>query len=107
FVTGAGDVVRGGGRVVKNVAGFDLTRLVAGSWGTIGALTEVTVRLHAKPEVDETIALALPSWDLAPVAAMLRAAPFVPFACEILNAALGARLGLPAPTALIRLAGNA
>jgi glycolate oxidase FAD binding subunit len=60
FVSGSGDVVRGGGRVVKNVAGFDLVRLAVGAWGTIGAFTEVTVRLRALPEADVTVALALP-----------------------------------------------
>ena len=44
-MTGQGDIVRGGGRVVKNVAGFDLTRLGALSpQGTLGVITEVTVR---------------------------------------------------------------
>jgi glycolate oxidase FAD binding subunit len=51
-VTGSGDVVQAGGRVVKNVAGFDLVRLHTGAWGTLGAITEVSVRLHAIPEVD-------------------------------------------------------
>src|SRR5690242_19679969 len=59
FVTGDGIVVRGGGRVVKNVAGFDLTRLVTGSWGTLGVITEATVRLHARPQADESIMLTL------------------------------------------------
>src|SRR5919199_245968 len=58
FVTGTGAVVRGGGRVVKNVAGFDLVRLVIGAWGTLGVLTEITVRLRARPEIDETVAVA-------------------------------------------------
>ena len=49
FVNGRGDVVRGGGKVVKNVAGFDLSRLLTGSWGTLGVITEVTVRLYACP----------------------------------------------------------
>jgi glycolate oxidase FAD binding subunit len=47
-VTGLGDIVRPGGRVVKNVAGFDLTRLLVGSWGTLGVITEVTVRVRAR-----------------------------------------------------------
>lgn len=54
FVDGTGAVVRAGGRVVKNVAGFDLTRLMVGSWGTLGVITEVSVRLRARPAVDET-----------------------------------------------------
>src|SRR5215207_1736091 len=59
-VTGTGDVVRGGGRVVKNVAGFDLTRLMVGAWGTLGVLTEISVRLRGLPEHEITIALPLP-----------------------------------------------
>ncbi len=59
-VTGTGDLVRAGGRVVKNVAGFDLVRLMVGAWGTLGAITETTVRLRALPERDETLAIAAP-----------------------------------------------
>src|SRR5918993_3263613 len=58
-VTGDGAVVRCGGRVVKNVAGFDLTRLFTGSGWTLGVITEVSVRLRALPQVDETYAIAI------------------------------------------------
>lgn len=47
-VTGRGDVIRPGGRVVKNVAGFDLTRLMIGAWGTLGVITEVTLRVRSR-----------------------------------------------------------
>jgi len=59
FVDGTGAIVRGGGRVVKNVAGFDLTRLLVGSWGTLGVITEISVRLRARPAVDETWSVAI------------------------------------------------
>lgn len=46
-VTGRGEVIRAGGRVVKNVAGFDLTRLMTGAWGSLGVITEVTLRVRS------------------------------------------------------------
>jgi glycolate oxidase FAD binding subunit len=47
-VLGTGDIVRPGGRVVKNVAGFDLTRLMIGAWGTLGVITEITLRVRSR-----------------------------------------------------------
>ena len=61
-VTGTGDIVRAGGRVVKNVAGFDLTRLFTGAWGTLAVITEATVRLRARPERDEIARDRAPRW---------------------------------------------
>jgi len=58
-VSGAGERFRGGGRVVKNVTGYDLPKLLAGSWGTLAVLTEVTVRVHPAPETERTLLLAL------------------------------------------------
>jgi glycolate dehydrogenase FAD-binding subunit len=111
MVTGNGDVVRAGGRVVKNVAGFDLARLMTGAWGTLGAITEVTVRLRAKPEVDRTLAVAIePSAeDVASRAwRWLRASPFTPLAAELCSAALARRIGAgDATVLLLRLGGNA
>ena len=108
-VTGAGDVVRGGGRVVKNVAGFDLTRLMVGAWGTLGVLTEVSVRLRALPERDTTVALALPNAvpALAALLMQLRTAAVVPLALEMVTSALSARLGIADTAAImVRFAGN-
>ncbi len=55
LVTGDGRVVRPGGRVVKNVAGFDLTKLAAGSFGAFGVITSATFRLRAVPRADTTL----------------------------------------------------
>jgi glycolate oxidase FAD binding subunit len=53
-----GVVARGGGKVVKNVAGFDLPRLFCGSLGTLGLIAEVVFRLHPLPEASATVVLA-------------------------------------------------
>ena len=107
-VTGNGEVVRAGGRVVKNVAGFDLARLFTGAWGTLAVITEATVRLRARPERDESVALPVPDEGaLADWLARLRALPFSPLALEMVSAPLAARLGLDrAALLLARLGGN-
>lgn len=107
--TGRGELVRGGGRVVKNVAGFDLVRLQVGAWGTLGVITEATVRLRALPEADETLALPLPDDPpaLRATLAALRSGPYTALAAELISAALAARLGLgTAGCILVRLGGN-
>jgi len=108
-IMGLGDVVRAGGRVVKNVAGFDITRLLTGSRGTIGAITEVSLRLRARPAVDETLVVTLgQKGSVRDTLSALRGWTSMPMAAELLTPRTAAALGLPAAlTLLLRMGGNA
>jgi glycolate oxidase FAD binding subunit len=94
FVDGNGRIARGGGRVVKNVAGFDLTRLLTGSWGSLGVITEITLRLRALPEIQSTLVVAVPDSPAAieSIRRALESLPFVPYAAELVDPELAGAL---------------
>ena len=108
-VTGYGECVRPGGRVVKNVAGFDLVRLYTGSWGTLGAITAVTLRLRALPVHDVTLAIAAFDGGRLPwLLEALRASTVSLLACEFIDGHTAAAhaIGDGGDTLLLRLGGN-
>jgi glycolate oxidase FAD binding subunit len=89
-VSGRGETFKSGGRVVKNVTGYDLCKLMAGSWGTLAAMTEVTVKVLPRPETEETLAiLGLDEARAMPAMSRALGSP-----CEVSAAA-----HLPAPVA--------
>ena len=85
FINGAGEVIRSGGRVLKNVTGLDLCKLLSGSYGTLGVITEVTLKVLPAPEASATLLIETP--DLASAVAAL-------------SAGLGSPFGVSAATAL-------
>jgi glycolate oxidase len=70
-VTGTGEVIRSGGRFVKNTSGYDLTQLVIGSEGTLALVTEATLRLH--PRLSHTASMLAPFASIDEVAAVIPA----------------------------------
>ena len=104
-VDGTGRVIRAGGRVVKNVAGFDLTRMMTGQWGTLGVITVAHLRLRARPAVDVTVAVSVDGAE-AEMRAFARG-PYAPLACLPLSAEFAASVGAFGSAAwLVRLGGN-
>src|SRR5213083_98833 len=71
-VSGRAEVFKSGGRVVKNVTGYDLCKLLAGSWGTLAAMTEVTIKVLPRAPTEESL-LVLGLDDRNAVAAMAAA----------------------------------
>ncbi len=85
FVLADGTIARTGGKVVKNVAGYDLDKLLVGSLGSLAVLVEVAVRLHPVAESSRTVlAEPLTGQEVGDFCAALRQAPAVPSLVEVL-----------------------
>ncbi|HUQ41694.1 MAG TPA: FAD-binding protein [Candidatus Limnocylindrales bacterium] len=97
-VLGDGTRVRAGGRVVKNVTGYDLSRLYSGSYGTLAAITEVSLKLQAVDESVRTLRVGGDPADLARIALRIRAT--LPVEGLVLASA-------PSPALYLRVAGLA
>ncbi|QEL13639.1 FAD-binding oxidoreductase [Limnoglobus roseus] len=87
FVTDDGVEVKGGGRVVKNVAGYDFMKLQTGALGTLGIVTQVTLKVKPRPEAAAVVAFGCSSGELPAVLDLLHKSNSRPAAIELLNAA--------------------
>ncbi|MFZ1103959.1 MAG: glycolate oxidase subunit GlcE [Hyphomicrobiaceae bacterium] len=95
-VNGRGDVFNSGGRVMKNVTGYDLCRGLSGSWGTLAVLSEVTFKVLPAPEDTATLVLiGLPDDIAVEVLCTAMASPFEITGAVHLQASLAARLEHP------------
>jgi glycolate oxidase len=82
----SGEVVKAGGRPIKNVTGYDVTRLLCGSEGTLAVITKIIVKLIAKPEARRTLLVAFRSIDDASTTvSRIMAAGIVPRALELMD----------------------
>ena len=92
-----GDIVAFGGKTVKNVSGYDMTKLMIGSWGSLGVITEITTRLLPLPEASTTLLCSFE--DLARAGSMTRKilhSVFLPSAMELMDGEAAGRLGVTA-----------
>jgi glycolate oxidase FAD binding subunit len=101
-VTAAGEVVRGGGKVVKNVAGYDLPKLFIGSYGTLGILVDITVKLRPRPDAERLVALRFDRLkDAGAAARALGASDLVPNAVDVLDGVAARVLGAAGAAVLV------
>jgi glycolate dehydrogenase FAD-binding subunit len=95
LVRADGAVARGGGKVVKNVAGFDLPKLACGSLGTLGLIAGANFRLHPLPEASEAVVVpGLSASEVVETVARLRAAQLEPTALAAVRGPAGYDLAL-------------
>jgi glycolate oxidase FAD binding subunit len=92
FVRADGKIAKAGGRVVKNVAGYDMMKLFTGSYGTLGVLTEVTLRVYPLPAHTGTVILTGAIDLLEKVAKILLASTLTPIAVDLVSTALSQQL---------------
>ena len=105
-----GRIIKAGGRVVKNVAGYDLCKLFTGSYGTLGLILEITFKLRPTPKQTTTIAAYGSLDSLLRAARATRDARLLPVAVELLSSGVAQSLSIAnedaSPALLIRYAGG-
>lgn len=100
LVRSDGERVKAGGRVVKNVAGYDLMKLLTGSYGTLGIMTQVTLRLYPLQESSQTVFLSGEASAVARVMQALLNSGLTPTAIDLLSATVCEPLDLSAAMGL-------
>lgn len=101
LVRADGQLAKAGGRVVKNVAGYDLMKLFTGSYGTLGVISQVTFRIYPVPPASRTVVLTGDPNTIAQAAAAILASVLRPVAFEVVASPTLTALGLGSTTGLL------
>ncbi|MGD1807799.1 FAD-binding oxidoreductase [Dapis sp. BLCC M126] len=101
FVRSDGKIAKGGGRVVKNVAGYDLMKLFTGAYGTLGIISQVTFRVYPIQEASGTVVLVGEKNNIAQATQTLLSSALTPVAFDLLSSNLVEQLDLGKGVGLI------
>lgn len=101
FLRADGELAKAGGRVVKNVAGYDLMKLFTGSYGTLGVITQATFRVYPQPEASRTLLCTGDLADVTIAAQTLFNSALTPTSFDLLSPRLALELGAPAQLGLL------
>lgn len=101
FIRDDGKIAKAGGRVVKNVAGYDLMKLFTGSFGTLGIIAQVTLRTYPIPEASKTVVLTGDDDAISQATKTLRNSGLTPTAADLVSASATGKLGIDKNTGLI------
>ncbi|NMG22694.1 FAD-binding oxidoreductase [Brasilonema bromeliae] len=94
FIRADGQIAKAGGRVVKNVAGYDLMKLFTGSYGTLGVISQVTFRVYPMQEISGTVVLTGDAKAISQAANVLRGSALTPTQADLLSTQLVSSLEL-------------
>jgi glycolate oxidase FAD binding subunit len=94
FVRADGQLAKAGGRVVKNVAGYDLMKLLTGSYGTLGIITQVTFRVYPLPEASQTVVLSGEASAIAQAAQTVHSSALTSASADLCSASVVTELGI-------------
>jgi glycolate oxidase FAD binding subunit len=101
FIRADGQIAKAGGRVVKNVAGYDLMKLFTGAYGTLGIITQVTFRVYPIPETSGTVILTGKVELISQAARILQGSELTPTQVDLLSSKLVTNLDLGTGIGLI------
>ena len=101
FVRADGEIAKAGGRVVKNVAGYDLMKLFTGAYGTLGIITQLTFRTYPLIATSQTLLLTGEANAIARLTQTIRSSGLTPTAMDLLSTAVLKQLDLGTGTGLI------